>query len=193
MKIYHSLIEESLFLTQKTFRLLLQAMSNPGKIYSLGFELESGFISVVQTLLDHEVTFNVVGHRTKEWTQTIIQTTGSKPVNIENADFVLILSDYSDGEILRARRGSLEYPDTGATVIYSINSLSSMDNGGVRVTLKGPGINGKISLFMEGIKKDEFYNLKEINSEYPLGVDSIFIDSDNMIMCIPRSTHIEVV
>ncbi|MCL5423135.1 MAG: phosphonate C-P lyase system protein PhnH, partial [Nitrospirae bacterium] len=97
----------------------------------------------------------------------------------------------------------LEYPDTGATVIYSINSLSLIPpippfvkggmRGNLRITLKGPGINGEITPFIGGIKKDEFHYLKEINSEYPLGVDSIFIDAENRIMCIPRSTKIEVI
>lgn len=201
-------VKEENPITQKTFRTLLQAMSNPGRVYRLEQKLEvrsqksdkynlssvfCALPSVLQTLLDHEVTFNVFGHQREEWEYRIIRATGSRTANVEDADFVIIPSGGSDGAILHARRGSLEYPDTGATVIYSVHLLSARDNGGVRVTLKGPGINGEITPFIGGIKKDEFHYLKEINSEYPLGVDSIFIDAENRLMCMPRSTKIEVI
>lgn len=201
-------VKEENPITQKTFRTLLQAMSHPGRIYRLEQKLEvrsqksdkynlsSVFcppFSVLQTLLDHEVAFNVFGHQREEWEYRIIRATGSRSANVEDADFVIIPSGGSDGAILHAKRGSLEYPDTGATVIYSVHLLSARDNGGVRVTLKGPGINGEITPFIGGINKNEFHYLKEINSEYPLGVDSIFIDAENRIMCIPRSTKTEVI
>lgn len=201
-------VKEENPITQKTFRTLLQAMSHPGRIYRLERKLEvrsqksdkynlsSVFcppFSVLQTLLDHEVAFNVFGHQREEWEYRIIRATGSRTANVEDADFVIIPSGGSDGAILHAKRGSLEYPDTGATVIYSVHLLSARDNGGVGVTLKGPGINGEIKPFIGGIKKDEFHYLKEINSEYPLGVDSIFIDAENRLMCMPRSTKIEVI
>lgn len=187
-------------LLQKTFRTLLQAMSHPGRVYSLSLESGvwsqepefSGLILVLQTLLDHEVSFNVFGHQREELEYKVMRATGSKTANIEDADFIIIPSGDSGGAILHVKRGTLEYPDTGATVFYFIHSLSARDNGGLRITLKGPGINGEISTFIGGIKKDEFYYLKEINSEYPLGVESIFIDTAKRIMCIPRSTKIEV-
>lgn len=186
-------VKEENLITQKTFRTLLQAMSHPGQVYSLNLDLENGLILVIQTLLDHEVTFNVFGQQKEQWENRIIRATGSRKVNIEDADFVIILSGCSDGAILRAKRGSLKYPDTGATVIYSVNSLSSRDNGGINVTLNGPGINGEITPFIGSIKKDEIHYLKEVNSEYPLGVDTIFIDDENRLMCIPRSTKIAVI
>lgn len=195
--------------TQKTFRILLQAMSRPGRVYNIGGFVPDSSIEpftqpalmlVLQTLLDHEVTFNVLGHQKEDSEYKIIRATGSRTANIDGADFVIILSSGSDREILRAKRGSLEYPDIGATVIYSINSLllaPPIQTGGTRgefrITLKGPGIDGEITPFISGINKDVFHYLKEINSEYPLGVDSIFIDGASRIMCIPRSTKIEVV
>ena len=186
-------INDETFIAQKTFRALLQAMSHPGRVYSLSQESElNGLILVLQTLLDHEVTFNVFGHQKDELEYKAIRATGSKTANIEDADFIIIPSGNSEGVIINAKRGTLEYPDTGATVIYSIRSLSARDNGGLKITLKGPGINGEISSFLSGVSKSEFIYLKEINSEYPLGIDSVFIDSENNIMCIPRSTKIEV-
>ena len=193
-------INDETFITQKTFRSLLQAMSHPGRVFTLSQEsgVESqesesgGLMLILQTLLDHEVGFCVIGTE-KEYLKTnISELTGSPVKDISDADFIIISDGESNGEILKARKGSLEYPDTGATVIYFIHSLSAKDNGGLTLTLKGPGINGEISPLMSGVSKREFHYLKEINSEYPLGIDSIFIDSANRIMCIPRSTRIEV-
>lgn len=191
-------INDETFITQKTFRALLQAMSHPGRVFTLSQEsgVESqesgGLMLILQTLLDREVGFCVIGTE-KEYLKTnISELTGCPVKDISDADFIIISDGESNGEILKAKRGTLEYPDIGATVIYSIRSLSARDDGGLTLTLKGPGINGEISPFLSGVSKREFHYLKEINSEYPLGIDSVFIDSANRIMCIPRSTRIEV-
>lgn len=194
-------IDSEIFITQKTFRVLLQAMSHPGRVYQLEQKSEVGsqiadkynnLFSVLQTLLDHEVGFCVIGKENEYLSSNISELTGCPVKNISDADFIIVSDGESNGEILKAKRGSLEYPDTGATVIYSIHSVSARDDGRLKITLKGSGINGEISPFLNGVSKKEFHYLKEINSEYPLGIDSIFIDSANRIMCIPRSTRIEV-
>ncbi len=203
-------INDETFITQKTFRALLQAMSHPGRVYQLEQKTEVrsqitdkyNLFSVLQTLLDHEVGFCVIGKEKEYLKSNISELTGCPVKDISDADFIIVSDGESNGEILKAKKGSLEYPDTGATVIYSIRSLSQIPpypplvKGGIRgdlkLTLKGPGINGEISLFLVGVSKKEFHYLKEINSEYPLGIDSVFIDSANRIMCIPRSTRIEV-
>lgn len=199
-------------IAQGTFRILLQGMSRPGRVYALPAEkakctaedtqsgdsginrrhLSASMIAVLQTLLDHEVTFCIAGHGEERLRKDITGYTGSRAVNVEEADFVVVPSGDSGGAILDVKRGSLEYPDTGATVIHSVKSLSVSDNGGSGVILKGPGIEGEISPFISGINRNELLHLSEINSWFPLGVDTIFIDAGNRIMCIPRSTRIEV-
>jgi alpha-D-ribose 1-methylphosphonate 5-triphosphate synthase subunit PhnH len=37
---------------------------------------------------------------------------------------------------------------------------------------------------------EELSSLSEINCQYPLGVDVIFIDSKNQVMAIPRSVQV---
>jgi len=188
------IVKEENLITQKTFRTLLQAMSHPGRVYSLSRELESGLILVLQALLDHEVAFAISGHQKEALEYKIIQATGSRPEALGRADFIIIPSGDSDGAILHAKRGSLEYPDTGATVIYIVKFLNDMDkdNGKPIALLRGPGIKDEIAISMHGLGKNELSHIKEINSEFPLGIDCIFIDGANRIMCIPRSTRIEV-
>lgn len=193
-------INDETFITQKTFRVLLQAMSHPGRVYSLSLESRvwsqepelSGLISVLQTLLDHEVGFCVIGTG-KEYLETTISELTRCPVkDISDAHFIIVSDGESNGEILKVNRGTLEYPDTGATVIYVVESLNDRDNGKTIALLKGPGIRNDIASVIHGLGKNELSHIKEINSEFPLGIDCIFIDSANKIMCIPRSTRIEV-
>lgn len=204
------IVKEENLITQKTFRTLLQAMSHPGRVYKLDHNTKIGnqitdknnpfsvffaLLPLLQTLLDHEVTFNVFGHQREEWEYRVIRATGSRTVNIDNADFIIIPSGDSDGAILHAKRGSLEYPDTGATVIYVVKFLNDMDkdNGKLIALLRGPGIKDEIAISMHGLGKNELSHIKEINSEFPLGIDCIFIDGANRIMSIPRSAKIEVI
>ena len=208
-------INKEYLITQQTFRVLLQAMSRPGRVYQLEQKTEArslppnasigghitdkynpssvfcSLFSVLQTLLDHEVAFSVVGYAQDSLEAEIIRLTGSYSAAIEDADFVIVLpSGDSGAALLRAKRGNLEYPDGGATVIYLVHSLANGNNRKSPAVLKGPGIDGEISPFIGGLGRNEFSYLKEINSEYPIGVDCIFVDSTGQVMCIPRSTRI---
>ncbi len=194
-------IYDEILITQKTFRILLKAMSHPGRVFLLDrMSSKDWLMLILQTLLDSEVSYYVVDNKEKLLKQRIEKITGSKQSKIEDADFIIITSGNSEGLINQAKRGTLEYPDIGATAIYSVNSILPISsighektNKGFNLSLKGPGINGEISLFISGVSKEEIYYLKEINSEYPLGIDSIFVDTEGKIMCIPRSSMIEVV
>ncbi|MCX7914057.1 MAG: phosphonate C-P lyase system protein PhnH [Thermodesulfovibrionales bacterium] len=188
------------FLTQKLFRVLLQAMGHPGSIYNVSDIVTlsiKGFANpllpiLLKTLLDCEVGFSVIGKERENLKVKISELTRSSIRDISEADFIIISDGKSDGEILKAKRGSLEYPDKGATVIYVVDSLNKKRKGRPLAVLKGPGIKDKIEVFADGSMRSELSYLKEINSEFPRGVDSIFIDSLCNIMCIPRSSNIEV-
>ena len=88
-----------------------------------------------------------------------------------------------------ARRGTLEYPDSGATVIYLVDKLG--ETGG-EADMHGPGINGTIRPLISGLDQAELGLLRKTNAEFPLGLDALFLDTDGRIMCIPRSTRIGV-
>jgi alpha-D-ribose 1-methylphosphonate 5-triphosphate synthase subunit PhnH len=177
---------------QKTFRTLLQAMSRPGRVYVLDTPGEKGLLLVLQTLIDHEVTFSVISAEQMRLNQEIVKATGSRAVTLEDADFVIVPSGDSEGKVLRAKRGSLEYPHSGATMVYQVESLENKTNGTPNCRLRGPGIDNEISACIHGLNKKELMHLQESNSEYPLGVDSIFMDKAGRVMCIPRSSSLEV-
>lgn len=195
------LIENNCLATQRTFRTLLQAMSRPGMVYNIGDSISdspvhpfthSSLMLVLRTLLNHEVTFSIIGQNENELDAIIRSTTGSCSTDLEKADFVVVPSGDSRAAILRAKRGSLEYPDTGATLIYNAEFPIDGNPGKTGIVLKGPGIEDEVSLPVNRHVAGELKYLKEINSEFPLGVDSIFVDRPGRVMCIPRSTKIEV-
>ncbi len=192
---------------QNTYRIILQSMCHPGKVYQLfcecsdRFELESllpcpispeGLFSVLLTLMDNEVSFFIYGDEAVHMEVAISETTGSTVAGIASADFIIIPGGKSWGELLKAKRGSVEYPDTGATAIFVIDTIENRKNGKNNVVLKGPGIEDCIEMSAGPLLKDEFSCIKRVNAEFPLGIDCIFVDKSDRIMCIPRSTVIEV-
>lgn len=182
------ILTEQATITQKTFRILLNAMSHPGRFYDLGFIKTNSHLNLVlETLLDCEVTFAVIGENRERISEEVRLLTGAVLSKVEDADFLIIMNGNSKGEIERARIGTPEYPDRGATLIYYIEKENSKP---VKLNLSGPGIKGEIFVSINGLVQEEFIKLREINKNYPLGLDSIIIMNGGKVFCIPRSTRI---
>ncbi len=179
--------------TQQAFRLLLQALSHPGEICLLSpRDPRLGLPLMLQTLLDHEVSFAVIGPERDSYAGLVKNWTRSRVTEVRAADFIIVTRGSSEGEIEKAKRGTLEYPDQGATIIYLVDSLSREDQNGLRVKLRGPGVKNEIQAIITGLAADEILRLQEINLEFPLGVDCFFIDQMGQVMGMPRSSLPEV-
>ncbi len=172
-----------------TFRVILQGMSHPGKVYPLPDLSGAGsaVIEILGCLMDNEVSFVVIGDKDME--TVIASHTDCRPVSAEDADYIVARNGTTRGKLVNFKRGSLEYPDTGATILYLVEELSEATG---EIVLSGPGVNGTVSLRITGLDPSELQLLREVNSEFPLGVDAIFLDQGGNIACIPRSTRIGV-
>ena len=175
-----------------TFRALLSAMSRPGSIHGLPQPDDTSgknsmVITMLHSLMDNEVTCYVMDGGQDGLSFDIAMCTGGKQADCNTADFLIFPEGSSHGMLTDAKRGTLEYPDSGATVIYLVSELH--DSGG-EVTLQGPGINGIVRPLIRGLAPDELEMLRAVNAEFPLGVDTLFLDTAGRIMCIPRSTRI---
>ncbi|NPV03801.1 MAG: phosphonate C-P lyase system protein PhnH [Syntrophaceae bacterium] len=185
-------------IAQRAFRRLLQAMSRPGRVFALPPAAVDGrwgpMLTLLESLLDHEVSFAVIGDEGPQGLGPLIaERTRSRVAPPREADFLIVAGGDSGGEILRARRGTLQYPDASATVVYRVQSLLLAEGNGPRVTLSGPGIRKEIRLGeIRGLAPGELGRLREANAEFPLGVDAVFIDDAGRILCIPRSTRIRL-
>lgn len=184
--------------TQKAYRKLLKCMSRPGVIESIIVESEKidfdisfykGTLLNMYVLLDGEVTFNIVSKNKEEITNFVNQLTYAKATTLEKADFIFILNDAEDNSLSeaykRAKLGTLIDPHKSATLIVEAEKLSNEN----KYLLKGPGIEDlcNVNIITKGLFVEE---RKNKNIEYPLGVDTIFIDKEAQIMCFPRTTKI---
>ncbi|MGH4051632.1 MAG: phosphonate C-P lyase system protein PhnH [Clostridium sp.] len=184
--------------TQEAYRKLLKCMSRPGSIeslYSLGEKIDfdisfyKGTLVNMYVLLDGEVTFNIVSKNKQVVTNFINQLTYAKATTLEEADFIFILNDADEnslGEAFKnAKLGTLIDPHKCATIIVEAQKLSTDE----RYILKGPGIEDlcHVDIITNGSFVIE---RKNKNIEYPLGVDTIFVDREAKIMCLPRTTTI---
>jgi alpha-D-ribose 1-methylphosphonate 5-triphosphate synthase subunit PhnH len=184
--------------TQVAFRTIMQAMGFPGTIHRLRNHRPrkrggQNVLLLAETLFDQDVTFCVVGEQgTSELEDQLHERTRSSVTELSLADFVIVTSGSSKGKLLGAKTGVPEYPDRSATVLFSVESLAGGSANNFFASLTGPGIPGETYIQIGGLDLEELRHLKGLNSSYPLGVDSIFIDQNDRIMCIPRSSRIEL-
>ena len=172
--------------SQKLFRLVLEAMSNPTRIVNIKeladkmFGEEAEFLALALTLLDNEVSFNTCENEILS--DNIVSFTLSNREKIENADFVFV-SDVSELELVisNAKCGTLENPQKSATIIVKCS-----DENDVVIRLHGPGIKDtvdfktcKVVKHALDIRDNQFY-------EYPQGLDFIFVSDTGAMFSIPR-------
>ncbi|MBC2762656.1 MAG: phosphonate C-P lyase system protein PhnH [ANME-2 cluster archaeon] len=201
------------FDSQMIFRSLLDAMARPGSIVVLpDINITSPAMNrypllLLMTLLDHEVSFCVLGHSDANVNVNINQqavaeylrsNTGSNESALRDADFILVCEGSSQGLIRRVKLGTLEYPDESATVVYDVCSIGDRGYDGddlhdeyMLLELSGPGIAGKCMVAISGMEQAEIEDVLAMR-DYPLGIDAILSDRDGKMACIPRSTSLRV-
>ncbi|MHB1404498.1 MAG: phosphonate C-P lyase system protein PhnH [Desulfitobacteriaceae bacterium] len=183
---------------QAAFRKIVDAMSRPGQINSIKeqadkLDLESGCFNstlvLALMLLDTEQTFHVVAARPSATTGLITRLTYAKAAGTERADYIFVLNDAKPEDIEKAFRaaypGNLMNPHKSALIIIEADAVSNDRN----LILTGPGIEKES--YVKVKTTDHWVELRaDKNSEYPLGVDLIFTDTDANILCIPRTTQV---
>jgi alpha-D-ribose 1-methylphosphonate 5-triphosphate synthase subunit PhnH len=174
------------FDSQKIFRLILEAMSNPARIVNIKEYADKlygdypALLAVALTLLDNEVSFNTCENR--QLSDEIISLTLSRREKVDSADFIFIC-DSKDIEnvIENAKCGTLADPHKSAAVIIQ-------DDGEPAYWLKfsGPGINGHTEIKAAQTVKEAVALRDAQNYEYPQGIDLIFASSSGELFAIPR-------
>ncbi|SEA28145.1 phosphonate metabolism protein (PhnH) [Desulfuromusa kysingii] len=174
------------------FRQLIQAMSRPGKIYQMPDAVGTTFVTSLLRLLDAIVDQQSSCHlinNNPELEDKIATKTGAQFTDPQAADFLLALSGSSQGKITVAKRGQPELPNAGATILFGVERLTAgTEKTGTKLT--GPGIKDVVYPQIEGWDDADLKQLQTINVVFPLGIDSIFLDQNSRLMCIPRSTRI---
>ena len=226
---------DPVFDAQEHYRLLLDAMARPGKInilprLLLAVPAAAGAVPSTATgaasqsgsrvftdaaaligfaLLNADVSFFVDGPGADLASHYLLVNTSARPAALEEADFVFASGRTSAVLVEAMKKGSLPYPEEGATLILSVGALATEPSGlgvaaedtGVNgtagrppgsdlaLTLQGPGIPGKKMLFVRGLNATLVEALQQSNIEFPLGVDMILTDGDGRVACVPRSSR----
>lgn len=183
---------------QAAYRQTLDSMSRPGLIRNIHKQADKvnmeiscfdSTLVLALMLFDTEVKFKVCSEREAEMAKLINQLTYAKATDVESADYILILNDAKPEDLEKAFRmaysGDLLDPHQAATIILEADSVSN-DRA---LTLTGPGIEKEC--YIDVKTTDRWVDLwAEKNSEYPLGIDLIFTDREDNILCLPRTTQI---
>lgn len=185
---------------QAIYRKVLDAMSRPGKVNVLAPEVEKltlkvdvlpATLGLILMLLDSEVSFHVVSVRSDVISQLISQLTYAKEENIEQADYVFVLKDAPDHTLAETFRnvkiGNLIDPQKSATLIIEVKAVAHESSK--TFTMQGPGIKD-VSALTIAVDDAWVEARKEVNGEFPFGVDAMFVDEQARIVCLPRTTQI---
>lgn len=184
---------------QRAYRKMVDSMSRPGWISDMTAEVEKADAEwgglpatwvLALMLLDTEVTFSIYSRREHELTRLLNQLTFATRTEPEKADYIFVLHDANEGDLLKAlhgaKVGTLQEPHGSATLIVESAELS----GDFELSLKGPGIEDE-SFVRIPLTPGWLKARAEKNAEYPLGLDMLVVDENNKLLCLPRTTQIE--
>ena len=183
---------------QAVYRKTVDSMARPGLITNIHeqaakLSLSTGAFNssliLALMLFDTETKFKVYSLQETEITKWINQLTYAKAVEPEEADYILVTSQVDAQEFAealeRAYPGDLLNPHRSATVIVEADSLSNERD----LTLSGPGIAAERPVQVK--RSGAWVDIRaQKNSEYPMGIDLIFVDPADNILCLPRTTII---
>lgn len=193
--------------SQRVFRQLLKAMSEPGTLSTLPASsedpgaLHTSTWSIARTLFDHDTPIYLsAGLRTASVMQSIqFQTEASLTEQATAAQFaVLNLAEFSDCEAYAC--GSLERPHESCTLLIQVPSLFSEGQSVPaqrpdtpepqrELHLSGPGIREARRIRIGGLQAAQLGSLQQNHQLYPCGVDLVFC-CQNAFLALPRSTVI---
>ncbi|WP_350299773.1 phosphonate C-P lyase system protein PhnH [Peribacillus frigoritolerans] len=184
---------------QTVYRKLVTATSRPGTLMVLDREAKtldvqmeclSSTILLALTVLDPEVTFKVIAKEEEAVSRMINQLTYSKPVDLPEADFIFILHDASDEQMKealnKAKVGNLLNPHESAMIILEVPDVTKGDS----MILSGPGIQEESFISLPNVSA-WLGARNEKNIEFPLGIDMYFVDQQDRLIALPRTTQIK--
>lgn len=190
------------FDSQAIFRTVLDAMARPGTV-GLLTALDPRcplpdfrpLAAVARTLLDHEVTFAVNPEEslsnTVELSRYLGAATGSRLTAPDEADYVIARGPLPRGLLASLKRGTLAFPDEGATLLILAPDFATTI-GALPVTLSGPGVPGTLATHLTGLSAENLAERRVANAEVPRGVDLLLVDPTGRVLCLPRTTKVEV-
>lgn len=177
---------DEVFDGQKVFRIVLEGMSNPGRVLSIKEQAQKmygenpAFLALAMTLLDNEVSFFTCGNQ--KMSEDISLLTLAKETAVEDADYIFVEKEEDLKNVLeKAKIGTLADPQQSATILVKTGT-----DFGSNLAIYGAGVDQTMQLTVPEVVKTALRLRDEQVYEYPQGVDFIFVTEDERILCIPR-------
>ena len=179
---------------QHSFRRLLKAMSEPGVIVAL-HQLKHGWqplnvatTSVLLTLADNDTPVWLSNTLHNDIVSQSLRFHTNAPLveQPQQATFAVSSDTISSEQLNALCEGSAVAPETSATLIVQVSSLS----GGRMLRLTGAGI-AEERMIAPQLPSCILHELTERPHPFPLGVDLILTCGERLL-AIPRTTHVEV-
>ena len=200
--------------SQKIFRYLLKAMSEPGTQVQVSSPeapapLYNSTFAVCQALLDQQTSLWLSPQlNTTEAQQNLHFHTGVVITKQhENAAFALLNSNELDHLTMLSNEhqpyfshGSSEYPEVSCTLLIQVEHIEVIQSHSghakaMEFRLTGPGIKTERLISISQLSLPLISYLTDSTgarkAQFPLGLDFIFIDPRQLI-CLPRTTKVEV-
>jgi len=192
---------------QQTFRALLGAMAEPGRLQMLHDAATDGLTpadcemrppmgvalaATLLTLLDADTPAYLAGALGNDEARAWLRFhTGARDAPAAAGMTVALARDVDEALWRALDLGTDEAPQSGATLIVEVDALSERPlAGAVALKLRGAGIETSRDLAVGGLPADFWRWREALQSELPRGVDLILV-CDAQVAAIPRSTHIE--
>ncbi len=184
-----------IFDAQFHFRLLMDAMSRPGKICKLEHNaiappagMHVGTALIGFSLLNADVCFYHKGAAS----DYLKFNTSSELVAPSQADFIFMKGTDAPEILEDAKIGTDNYPETNASIVIEVLEITSTKHNDILVlSLSGPGIPGIKEVSIRGIHEDLLRVIQAKNEEFPLGIDIVLVDTSGHICCLPRTCKFE--
>jgi alpha-D-ribose 1-methylphosphonate 5-triphosphate synthase subunit PhnH len=180
---------------QGVFRCVLNALSRPGRVFTLGEHAGAGAAgastlgsAMAQVLLcltddDTPVWWQQPDTEAAGWLRF---HTGAPVAQTSNAAAFAVLSRSLDHPALASFAvGTADAPEHSATLLLDVPSLES----GPAVEWCGPGISGVQTVCIAGLPDDFWTQWQANHAAFPQGVDIVFTCGDT-VLGLPRTTRV---
>jgi alpha-D-ribose 1-methylphosphonate 5-triphosphate synthase subunit PhnH len=171
---------------QLLFRALLRGFSYPGQVGSHEASAPMTWLALLAALSDGEMSLADPHGLIAAELWPLLEACPGTP---EQAAF--IVADGARAQDFQPRLGTLESPETGATLLLRVAGLGEAAHGGVRLDLTGPGIRDVTELAVSGLHPSWLMARAEWTAAFPLGVDLILCDRCRFA-ALPRTTLIQM-
>jgi alpha-D-ribose 1-methylphosphonate 5-triphosphate synthase subunit PhnH len=192
---------------QQTFRVLLGAMSEPGRLHALppaatdGLEppdaamrppLGVALAATLLTLLDADTPVHLAGALGNDEARAWLRFhTGARDVATVATMSVALARDVDAALWNRLDLGTDDAPQSSATLFVEVDALSDQPlAGAVALKLRGAGIETSRDLAVAGLPAAFWQWRRALQAELPRGVDLVLACGTRLV-AIPRSTRVE--